>query len=847
MRLHFLGGASEVGASCTLVEIEGRRIMVDAGIRMGVPAGSQLPNLSVVDEVGAPEEVLVTHAHTDHTGALPVVAPTLPTGVPIRCTPATLAITRVLLNDALKIMDLRGDQDGELPLYPPEAVENALGRVRHVVPLATVPICDGALKATWIPVGHILGAAAVYIEGRRESLLMTGDVSVANQRTIPGMVVPQCRPDVIVMESTYGNRQHADRDQQEAALAARVSDTVRAGGKVLIPAFAVGRAQEVILILSRAMRRGEIPAFPVHVDGMVRAVNGVYAAFPDDLAPQVRRRVLRGEDPFYTEHIRAVSAHEDRDRVLEGPPCSIIASSGMLIGGASSYYAERLAADPANLIAITGYQDEESPGRALLNLARAAEPEDRTLRLNGRRVSVACRVEPYSLSAHADGGELGALARRLAPEAVYLVHGDDDARAALSRTLDLHLSRGVHLPENGGAYAHEPASQSRGRRYGRLYDISGISGGRPFTAESLPQVKAYLKETGIGGPYRVQELAEIWHGTRGLDSDAVAAVDQVLQDTPGHFSPDVRRPYLYHPAEEAAGADPNAPMEVNQARDRIVSAFPESAGLFRCSVFEAEGAMELAFHFPDAVRERHADTIASLQEQTRWQIRLRDTPHQERLAEAALAALPDGVAALKRPAIRIERREVEIEVDVPPEGEADWEDGSEQARAAFAERTGFSLTLKRRGAAPAKAATQTALEDAWEINRAYAEIRSAFDATPHAPLKVGLKPQEGAIEVAFISPRVGERYRDRLDELASRTGWPIRIRESANQVEIAGQARRITPESCRPRAEPRFYLTEGRVTVPVVKAPSEDEREALQQTFREATGFEIDWEEPRTA
>ena len=413
MILHFLGGADEIGASCTWAEIDGHRILVDAGIRMGAPQGANLPNFSVLDDVGPLEEVLLTHAHTDHSGALPVLGSGLPAGVPIRCTEPTRAITRVLLADALKIMDSRGEKDGELPLYPPEAVDACLARMSPVPFLSSVPICGGALHATWIPAGHILGAACVYIEGKGESLLISGDISVSHQLTVPGMVVPQCRPDVVVMESTYGNRQHADRKQQEAALVHRVAEAVEAGGKVLVPAFAVGRAQEVLLILSGAMRRNEISPFPIYVDGMVRSVNAIYAGFPEALAPALRRRLERGEDPFYGDHVSAVARPADREAVLSGPPCCVVASSGMLVGGASSAYAQRLASGPENLIAITGYQDEESPGRALLDLAREREASQRVLTLNGQRLQVACQVETYSLSAHADSGELAALVRLL--------------------------------------------------------------------------------------------------------------------------------------------------------------------------------------------------------------------------------------------------------------------------------------------------------------------------------------------------------------------------------------------------------------------------------------------------
>ncbi|MCZ6634212.1 MAG: MBL fold metallo-hydrolase [bacterium] len=836
MKLHFLGGANEVGASCTLIEIEGRRILVDSGIRMGAAQGSQLPNFSVLDDVGPPEEVLVTHAHTDHTGALPVVFGALPTEVKIRCTPPTQAITRVLLSDAVKLMQRRGEQDGELLLYPPDAADACLGRMAHVPYLTTVPICGGDLSATWIPAGHILGAASIYIEGRRESVLMTGDVSVANQQTIAGMVIPRCRPDVMVMESTYGNRQHADRAQQETSLALRVAEVIEEGGKVLIPAFAVGRSQEVILILKEAMRKGQIPEFPVFVDGMVRAVNAVYAAFVDDLAPPLRRRVLKGEDPFYSEWVGAVSVPADRDRVLAGPPCCIVASSGMLIGGASSYYAERLANDPANLIAITGYQDEESPGRALLDLVAEKEVEKRMLMLNGQRVSVRCRVETYSLSAHADGGELAGLVRRLSPRTVYLVHGDEEARKALASELDLHLSEGVFLPENGGAYTVE-AEGTRARRYGRAVIQGGIAGGRELDEKALEEVRAYLIETRAKGVFRVQELAEVWFGTDGLGLEQVESFRGRLTESVW-FEPDRRRPYLYHIREEAA-VSVDGPMEMNEARERILATFPPEAGLFKCSAHVDEGVYELAFHFPDVVPERYGEQLEALEEETGWTLRLRETPHQSRLFEEALAVLPETVPSLKAPALRLDRKEVVITVSVPPELLGDWDTVSGEAGKRFVEITGFTLVWDGSGVPASKWEGPAPTKDAWEINRAYGEIRQVFQKEAHAPYKIGLK--NGAyIEAAFISLMVGERYRALLDELGDRIGWDIQVRETANQEQIAQEARQITPQSCTVRGAARIYPGENRVVVPVVELPGE--ADVLQDMFRDRTGFEIDWE-----
>lgn len=829
MKLHFLGGADEVGASCTLIEIEGRRILVDAGIRMGAAQGSQLPNFSVLDDVGMPDEVLITHAHTDHTGALPVLVNSLPADVKVYSTPATQAITQVLLSDAVKLM--AQDRDGELPLYPPEAADAALGRMVGVPWLATVPICDGALTATWIPAGHILGAALIYIEGVRESVLMTGDVSVANQLTIPGMVVPQCRPDVMVMESTYGNRQHADRAQQEASLALRVAEVIEAGGKVLVPAFAVGRAQEVILILARAMRRKQIPEFPVFVDGMVRSVNAVYSAFGDDLAPQVRRRAERDEDVFYSNTVGAVSSTADRRRVLSGPPCCIVASSGMLVGGASSFYAERLAGDAANLIAITGYQDEESPGRALLDLMQAKDSEARVLMLNSQRVRVSCQVEPYSLSAHADGGELTGLVQRLKPRTCFLVHGDAEARGELSSMVDVYLPEGVQLPENGGAYSVEAMGAMRQRGYGRRVSRAGIAGGRALSDDTLAEVHGYVRETGAKGPFRAQELAEMWFGTEMTTPSEVEAFRLLLTGLQAFFEPDYRRAFLFHLTEVSEVG----PMEMNEARTHIMSVFPPEAGLFKCSAYVDDGVYELAFYFPDVIREQYGEMLARLEDETGWSVRLRDTPHQGRLFEEAQEAVPAGARVLKAPALHLDQKAVVLAVDV---GEVDdWERVSGEASANFKAKTGFDLLWDWPGGVKTEVAMKR--EDAWEINKAYGEIRMAFGDQPHAPSKMGLK-SGSYIETAFISSQVGERYRGLLNAVGKRIGWEIRVRPSANQDEIAREARAITPEACVVRGAAKIYLNENRVVVPVAMMPEDAGTRAT--AFEECTGFTIEWE-----
>lgn len=514
MNIYPFGGANEVGASSTLIKIDGYRILVDAGIRMGPGQDSQLPDLPDFDKEGMPNAVLVTHAHTDHTGALPVLRDLWLDGVKLYWTPSTKAISHVLLKDSAERMEDEAKEKEKPPLYTCEDLEVLLHCMEVEVPwLKPVKICPG-VTATWIPAGHILGAAMIYIQGKHESILMTGDVSVTPQSTILGLDMGNLpdQPDVMVNESTYGNRQHkVSRKEEEKRLVEDVAETIAAGGKVLIPAFAVGRSQEIILISKGAMERGEIPAFPVYVDGMVRKVNEVYSRFSDELSPSLRRKAERDEDIFYFDDIiQKVSSNEESKSILEGPPCCIVASSGMLIGGKSSFYAKHLAKDSKNLIAITGYQAEGTPGRDLWDWVEAGRPPEWIWQLNDQEsVGVKCQVKKYSLSAHADSEQLLALVERVQPRKLFLVHGDAEARGKLFKSVHKRFPDiDVKLPENGKSY-------SVGKQ-------DGLCKGRRLRCDRiLSEVFDSVRKMERKGPFRVRELTEIWFGTQATTQIAV--------------------------------------------------------------------------------------------------------------------------------------------------------------------------------------------------------------------------------------------------------------------------------------------------------------------------------------
>jgi Cft2 family RNA processing exonuclease len=454
VQIRFLGGAGQIGASCALVQVAGRSLLIDCGVRFR--SANPLPDLDQLTGV-ALDAIVVTHAHSDHTGALPLAHEAFPEA-PIYLTPPTRDLVSVLQRDALKLMHQPGEREADVPLYGERQVEGMLARVHPVHHGESVAV--GEVTLTYLPASHILGASMVHLATPAGNLLFTGDYSVTPQRSVPGLPRPLLPVDLVVTESTYGDRLHADRRLAEERLIRTVGEVIERGGRVLIPAFAIGRAQEVILVLREAMRQGKLPRAPLLVDGMVRAVCGVYAQHERYVAPALARQIRSAGHPFFGDTVRPITSPAERRAVASGGAAIIVASSGMLTGGPSAFFAAEFAPNERDAILITGYQDEESPGRALLDLAEARGP--RRLVLGGREVEVRCRFEKYSLSAHADRMQMVGLLEALAPRTVVLVHGDAGAKQGLAAGLG---AREVILADDGAlverSYPKRIASPSR--------------------------------------------------------------------------------------------------------------------------------------------------------------------------------------------------------------------------------------------------------------------------------------------------------------------------------------------------------------------------------------------------
>lgn len=695
MEITFLGGAEEIGASCAVLDMDGARLVIDCGQRMNAPQGCGLPDLSFLESGPTVAAVLVTHAHADHIGALPALEPYLPADCPIYATEPTIAIAKVMLEDTLRIMNLHRSGDGELALFPAPAVRAAIARFRPVRWGKATRPAGSNLLATWFPAGHILGAAMIELRGEKESVLFSGDISVADQLSVPGVFVPAIRPTVLVLESTYGNRLHAHRPTQERRLVERVRAANAAGGSVLFPTFALGRAQEVLLILGRAMRAGSLPEIPVFADGLVRAVAKVYSRYTDDLAPLCRQLWEQGLDPIFPEDlpIHPIRNNQEREAVARGRPCVVVASSGMLQGGASQFYAKQWMSDERNLILVTGYQDEESPGQALLNLVAQAPGQVRYFKMGGVRTEVACQVESCQLSAHADTGELVTVATKLKPALILPVHGDAEAREGLAKGLLASSRADVVLPVNGDSYTFE-GERSRSRRAAPTSRANPLSFWPPWDPQGpreldLAKFHAWLVEQEPPISWiTIEELAEIWKSPDTPSNEDWERLRMaVYGQAQPYFLPDSRRPYLLRltpPENLRALPEAEHRIAVEQAADVLKSLFPQGSGLVRFGFYPEEGAARLEFRFPRATRQRMARRLGEFRERTGWRV---DMPLGTREADLA-AALRELSKANNDPPHALDHDQCEWILDsdlgLSAEGQADLAER-------FQRKTGYSL------------------------------------------------------------------------------------------------------------------------------------------------------------
>ncbi len=444
-----LGAARGIGASCFQVEIGPYEVVLDCGTR---PKGSKpLPALEYLKN---PNLLLVSHSHQDHIGSLPVFHALFPTARMI-CTSGTREIAHVMLTDCLKVQQVNEDSE---PLFDELELKRALFCLETEAIGEEFEPLPG-LKVTFINAGHIVGAACIYLRYGDRSLLYTGDYNTASTRTTTGLQLSDLpQADILITESTYGDKMHPARKNQEASLLTAIASVVRKGGNVLIPAFALGRAQEIILALRTNAMFKKLDV-PIYVDGLVRAVTDTFRENLDLLPSAVQNMVkISSTEPFYDEKSKPVvipiSKPQERPLAM-AKPSVIIASSGMLNGGASVYYAKTLLERDNAAIFISGYTDEEAPGRKIQALQTGDEIE-----LDGQKLTVKAQIQRFNLSAHVDKVGLGQVIAKVNPKHLILVHGSLDALHELAKSSDLQDKHFVHIPKVGQRIEFNVAPQN---------------------------------------------------------------------------------------------------------------------------------------------------------------------------------------------------------------------------------------------------------------------------------------------------------------------------------------------------------------------------------------------------
>ena len=853
MKLSFGGGASEVGASFLMLQLDGRNIALDCGVRM---SGDSLPDFQIINEYGSVECIVLSHAHMDHSGALPVLSREYP-NARIYMTHATKDLVRILLYDSLKIMEYR---ESEIPIYAEIHVQRMLDSILCFSPNhAFKPFPDSNIEITFYSAGHIAGAAGIFIVGDEGSFFYSGDFSSTPQRTVEGASFPKMRPDVAVFESTYGDRMHANRDIEEDRLIAKIAAVTAEGGKLLIPAFSLGRAQEIILLINRAINKKQLPDnLRVYVDGMVNDICRIYQKHPNYLRAQYGKRILRGTDVFYNDNVIGVN----RDKALreqitaEKDGLVIVSSSGMLTGGPSQWYAEKLAGTEKNAITLTGYQDEESPGRQLMELIAAgdaanAQPSDeRVLKLGDRTIPVKCEIGKYELSAHADKMEILALAQTLAAKYVFFNHGGEDIVNSLGAELQKEYNGRGYIPKNGDTFdltIRNKRKQFAGiarsdllcmPAWERSADMADGSG-------AVKQLWRFIMDHyGTNKPFTLEDLYYICHGKSTGPSSATSEQEyeqefelfRVLINKEQYFETEKKRPFIFHAVAEECLREQDVAMEVNAMLSLVDTYFPPETGLYKKGARFEEKITLLYFNFPIVASAALAEDLESFEHETGWKAEV-NTECNLMAAEQLIGELMGAGIGKKTSYYRIENV-FQVVVDVMP-------DNTDKISEIFRQTTGVSLRILQKGVQPKAAKTDTTIGQ-MEQNQALALIDRYFSDKPHRIYKKGIKLKDGrpGIELSFITPRVGNLYEDVLDRLMEETRWNIWINKESNQHELLKAAKELLSER-NITAKKHSYIPE-KVCVQVtlengvyLPAVENGSWEDICETFKHLTGAEL--------
>ena len=503
MTIQFLGAAGCVTGSQFLVTVGGRRVLVDCGMFQGSPEETARNRMPFAFDPASIDALLLTHAHLDHCGRTPALVRAGYRG-PIHATRATVDLAEIVLRDAAKLqMEFaerwnrrqarkaeraaeqaaveveseavaeevetddetlperirharpEGKTEIRTPLYDEHDVDRAVELGRGCDYGAEIAVAEG-VTAVFHDAGHILGSAIIELrvadEGQRRTIVFSGDLG-RNDTPIVRDPTPITHADHVVIESTYGNREHGPHEAAIDGLVAAVGEVAAEEGVLLMPAFAIGRTQEVIWVLDDLVRNGRIKRLPLYVDSpMASRATRVYDDHPETYDEETGALLRSGDSPLRYPGQQFTDTVEESKAIRHQPrPFMLVAASGMLTGGRIMHHLKDFLPDPASTLLFIGYQGEGTLGRHIADGGRTA-------RIDGQEIEIRCRVRVISgFSAHADQHELEAWLAHFGraggdadgrPKRVFIVHGDPDAAEAFAGRVKAELGMQPHVPKH---------------------------------------------------------------------------------------------------------------------------------------------------------------------------------------------------------------------------------------------------------------------------------------------------------------------------------------------------------------------------------------------------------------
>ncbi len=413
----FYGAAQEVGRSCIMVSTGKTKILLDAGVK---PEDNDAPRIEDKD-LKSIDAIIISHAHIDHCAYLPHIYSMGYKGY-VYTTKPTMELMAVLIADYMHLVNPKD--------VTKEGLDSLAKHFKIIDYKKEFRIKD--LRCEFISAGHIVGSAVTKVTDGRRTLVYTGDINLTNTRLLDGADLEGLRADTLITESTYGAKTDIKANEKEQAplFLKSIKETITQGGKVIIPSFAVGRAQEVLLFLDDYIKSGLIPKVPVYVDGMINKTMKIHRHNVIFCRRELQMRILMSdEDPFKSPNFTPIEGKDMRGKIAKSDEsCIVVTTSGMVTGGPVLYYLTRWAGNSANKLILIGYQPDGTRGRQL-------QDGDKELVIDKRKVKIALKVETFHMSAHADRKQLELIPKRIAGlKQIFLVHGEpekmDDLKTA---------------------------------------------------------------------------------------------------------------------------------------------------------------------------------------------------------------------------------------------------------------------------------------------------------------------------------------------------------------------------------------------------------------------------------